>query len=160
MKLLLLALFLTCFIGSNAQKEIRLEQLKEYIGDSVKVQGKISGMVANSGRRNQKPTFLYVGGNYPKQMLTISISPAVRRQLQTTPFLTDVGNVVWVSGKVEKYKGQTLIVLKIPASSTSYRTCRAIVNKICWLQVCPSQTIYCILVPPCVVPLHMVLASI
>jgi hypothetical protein len=114
MKPLLLALFLTCFIASNAQKEIGLEELKEYIGDSVKVQGKISGMVANSGRTNQKPTFLYVGGNYPKQMLTISISPAVRRQLQTTPFLTDVGNVVWVSGKVEKHKGQTLIVIKNP----------------------------------------------
>jgi hypothetical protein len=46
MKPLLLALFLTCFIAGNAQKEIRLEELKEYIGDSVKVQGKISGMVA------------------------------------------------------------------------------------------------------------------
>jgi hypothetical protein len=114
MKPLLLALFLSCFIASNAQKEIRLEELREYIGDSVKVQGKISGMVANSGRTNQKPTFLYVGGNYPKQMLIISISPAVRKQLQTTPFLTDVGNVVWVTGKVEKYKGKTLIVIKDP----------------------------------------------
>jgi hypothetical protein len=114
MKPLLLALFLTCFIAGNAQKEIRLEELKEYIGDSVKVQGKISGMVANSKRTNQKPTFLYVGGNYPKQMLIISISPAVRKQLQTTPFLTDVGNVVWVTGKVEKYKGKTLIVIKDP----------------------------------------------
>jgi RecJ-like exonuclease len=114
MKPFLLASFLTCFIASNAQKEIRLEELKEYIGDSVKVQGKISGIIGNSKSNNQKPTFIYIGGNYPKQMLTIFISPDVRSELHVNPLLSDVGNMVWVSGKVEKYKGKTLIVIKDP----------------------------------------------
>lgn len=114
MKPLLLALLLICFIASNAQKEIRLEELKEHIGYSVKVQGKISGVIGNSGSTNQKPTFIYVGGNYPKQMLTIFISPDVRSKLQVTPLWSDVGNIVWVSGKVKKYKGNTLIVITDP----------------------------------------------
>jgi RecJ-like exonuclease len=114
MKPLLLAFFLICFIGSNAQKEIRLEEIKEYIGDSVKVQGKISGMIGNSKSNSQKPTVIYVGGNYPKQMLTIFISPEVRSTLHVNPLLSDVGNMVWVSGKVKKYKGKTLIVIKDP----------------------------------------------
>jgi len=114
MKPLLLAFLITCFIASNAQKEIRLEELNEYIGDSVKVQGKISGLISNSASTNQKPTFIYVGGNYPKQMLTIFISPDVRSKLHVNPLLSDVGNMVWVSGKVEKYKGKTLIVIEDP----------------------------------------------
>jgi len=114
MKPRLLAILLTCSIASNAQKEVKLEQLKEYIGDTVKVQGKISGMIGKSGTTNQKTTLIYVGGNYPKQMLTIFISPEVRSKLHVNPLLSDVGNMVWVSGKVEKYKGKTLIVIKDP----------------------------------------------
>src|SRR5213595_3294920 len=114
MKPLLLAVLLTCFIASNAQKEIRLEELKEYIGDTVKVQGKISGMIGNFGSANKKTTLIYVGGNYPKQMLTIFISPEVRSKLHVNLLLSDVGNMVWVSGKVVKYKGKTLIVIKDP----------------------------------------------
>jgi len=71
-------------------------------------------MIDNSGSTNQKTTLIYVGGNYPKQMLTIFISPQVRSKLNVNPLLSDVGNMVWVSGKVEKYKGKTLIVIKDP----------------------------------------------
>jgi hypothetical protein len=114
MKPLLLALLLICFTASNAQRQIKLEELKEHIGDSVKIDGKISGIVTNYGTANQKPMFIYIGGKYPKQALTIFISPDVRSKLHVTLSLSDVGNIVWVSGKVEKYKGKARIIIRDP----------------------------------------------
>lgn len=59
MKHLLLALLIACFTVTNAQKEVRLDELKEYIGDSVKVHGKISG-VAYSSNSKQKSMLIYL----------------------------------------------------------------------------------------------------
>jgi hypothetical protein len=114
MKLVLLGLLLIFFTASRAQKEIKLQDLKEHIGDNVKVQGKISGIVVPADSYNQKPTFIYVGGKYPKEALTIFVSPGVISQLHLVPCLTDIGNTVWVSGKVEKYKGKARIIIRDP----------------------------------------------
>lgn len=59
MKLLLLALLIVCFTVTNAQKEVKLDELKEYVGDSVKVHGKISG-VAYSSNSKQKSMLIYL----------------------------------------------------------------------------------------------------
>jgi hypothetical protein len=114
MKPFLLALLSICFTESNAQNEIKLEELKEHIGESVKVHGKISGIETYSSKSNQKSTFIYVGEKYPKQALTIFISPDVRSKLAVLPSLSDLGNIVWASGKVEKYRGKARIIIQYP----------------------------------------------
>jgi hypothetical protein len=113
MKPLLLAVVLLYHSVSNAQTDIKLRDLKEHVGDSVKVQGKISGVSPNS-RSSKRPTLIYVGEKYPKQALTVSISPQTRSKLHITPSTSDVGNIVWVCGKLEKYKGNMRIRITDP----------------------------------------------
>lgn len=113
MKLLLLALLIVCFSATNAQKEVKLEELKEYIGDSVKVHGKISGVEYSSSSK-QKSMLIYVGENYPKQALTIVIPPDVLNKLHIVPSPADAGNIMLVAGKLERYKGKTRINIKDP----------------------------------------------
>jgi exonuclease VII large subunit len=111
---ILLALFLTAFtITTYAQKEIKLEQLKDHIGDSVKVQGIISGVRFLESSKNT-PTFINVGGAYPNQLLTVVIWGNVRNKLAIAPSTKDAGNKIIVSGKVELYKEQPQIVIKNP----------------------------------------------
>lgn len=112
MKLLLITSILVCAITSNAQKEVKLGELKEYIGDSVKVHGKISGLEYSNSK--QKSMLIYVGEKYPKQALTIFISPDVLSKLQIVPSPADAGNIMLVSGKLERYKGKTRISIKDP----------------------------------------------
>jgi hypothetical protein len=113
MKPLLAFAVLYCSI-SNAQTEIKLQELKQHIGDSVKVQGKISGVAASSGGTNKQDTFIYVGEKYPRQALTLSISLEAIKKLHITPSVADVGNIVWVSGKLEAYKGKATIRVTDP----------------------------------------------
>jgi DNA/RNA endonuclease YhcR with UshA esterase domain len=114
MKPLLLAFVLFYFSASNAQTEIKLQELKDYIGDNVKVQGIISGVTGRSASATKEATLIYVGEKYPKQALTIIISPGAGSKLHITPSTSDIGNFVWVSGKLEKYKGRATIRITDP----------------------------------------------
>jgi len=113
MKSLLLVAIVALSLSCAAQKEIKLEQLKDYIGDSVKVQGVISGVRFLDGAKNT-PTFINVGGAYPDQLLTIVIWGDVRKALVIVPTPKDAGNKIIVSGKVELYNGKPQIVVKNP----------------------------------------------
>jgi len=107
-----LTLFLAAFtISTYAQKEIKLEELKEHIGDSVKVQGIISGVSFLENSKNT-PTFISVGASYPSQLLTVVIWGDVRSKLVIAPSTKDAGNKIIVSGKVEIYKDKPQIVIK------------------------------------------------
>lgn len=55
-----------------AQKEIKLEELKDHIGDSVKVQGNVYGVRFLESAKNT-PTFINIGAAYPNQLLTVVI---------------------------------------------------------------------------------------
>jgi hypothetical protein len=114
MKPLLLAVFVFCYSVSIAQTEVKLEDLKAHIGDTVKVQGKISGVAANIENANRNPILIYVGEKYPHQAFTISISTNVISKLHITPSGSDVGNIVWVYGRVEKYSGKLRINITDP----------------------------------------------
>jgi hypothetical protein len=114
MKPLLLAFVLFYCSASNAQTEIKLEELKQHIGNNVKVQGKISGVTGRSASGTKEATFVYVGEKYPKQALTIIISPEAGSKLHITPSTSDIGNFIWVSGKLEKYKGRATIRITDP----------------------------------------------
>gem|GEM_PF-3184844 len=113
MKLLLIAAILACAISSNAQKEVKLDELKEYIGNSVKVHGKISG-VKYSSNSKQKSMLIYVADEDSKPVLTVFIPANVLNKLHIRPSLADAGNIILVSGKLEGHKGKTRINLKEP----------------------------------------------
>lgn len=114
MRILLAAIFSLCFIASNAQKEIKLAEVKDHIGDSVKVEGIISGVRYLETAKNT-PTFINVGGNYPNQLLTVVIWGDVRKYMSSVPATKDEGSKIIVTGKIELYKDKPQIVVKDPA---------------------------------------------
>lgn len=107
---IVIALLLTAIATQlYAQKEIKPEEIKDHVGDSVMVQGKISGVrFFESNSR----TLINVGAPYPNQVFTIVILPDVRSKLHVLPTSSDVGNIVWVAGRIELYKGKPQIVIK------------------------------------------------
>lgn len=111
--LFLLALGLSSLVCFSQQK-IKLEEIKDHVGDSVTVQGTITGIRFLESAKNT-PTFINVGGQYPNQLLTIVIWGDVRNKLQYIPtYEKDKGSVARVSGKVEIYKDKPQIVIKDP----------------------------------------------
>ena len=105
--LLLLAGFAaTCF----AQQEIKLEEVRNHVGDSVKLMVKIYG-----GKyfetANNAPTLLDVGAHYPNARLTLVIWGDVRRQFSNAPETFYAGKNEWITGKIELYKNKPQIVI-------------------------------------------------
>lgn len=109
MRVVIALLFTAITTHLYAQKEIKPEEVKDHIGDSVIVQGKISGV--RFFETNSR-TLINVGAPYPNQVFTIVILPDVRSQLHVIPTSDDAGNIVWVTGRVELYKGKPQIVVK------------------------------------------------
>lgn len=115
MRLLILALLSLSFLTSRAQQEVKPEELKDHIGDSVKVKGKISGVRYFESAKNS-PTLINVGGAYPNQVYTIVIFGEVRKKLGFDPEEKKYAGVMAiVTGKVELYKDKPQIVITDPA---------------------------------------------
>jgi hypothetical protein len=72
MKYLLVIVFIGLAFCTAAQQEIKLEEVRNHIGDSVKLRAKIYGAKYLETSANT-PTFLDVGGHYPKAPLTLLI---------------------------------------------------------------------------------------
>ena len=109
MRVVIALLFTVITTQLYAQKEIKPDEVKDHIGDSVMVQGKISGV---RFLETNSRTLINVGAPYPNQVFTIVVLPDVRNQLHVIPTSNDAGNIVWVTGRVELYKGKPQIVVK------------------------------------------------
>lgn len=99
---------------SYAQKAIKLEDINQHIGDSVRIEGKIfSGrfLSNNSGA----PTLLNMGALYPNQKLTLVILGASRKNFNAAPEVSYTDQMVWVIGKIEMFEGKPQIVLSSKA---------------------------------------------
>lgn len=97
-----------------AQQEIKLEEIKDHIGDSVKIMAKIYG---GKFLENVKgtPTFLNVGDNYPNAPLTLVIWGDARSQFKVAPEeMYNKGYIQWIVGKIKLYKGKPEIVITSP----------------------------------------------
>jgi DNA/RNA endonuclease YhcR with UshA esterase domain len=115
MRLLILAFLSLSFLTALAQIEVKPEELKDHIGDSVKVTGKISGIRYLESAKNS-PTLINIGGTYPNQVYTIVIFGEVRKKLGYAPEESKyAGGMAIVTGKVELYKGKPQIVITDPA---------------------------------------------
>ncbi len=110
MKYLLLVVFSWLTVSTTAQTEIKLEEIKNHIGDSVKLTAKIYG-----GKyletANNTPTFLNVGARYPDAPLTLVIWGDVRSQFKNAPETFYTGKEEWITGKIELYKNRPEIVI-------------------------------------------------
>jgi hypothetical protein len=110
MKYFLLILFTGFAITSFAQQEIKLEEVRNHIGDSVKLMAKIYG-----GKyletANNTPTFLDVGAHYPDAKLTLVIWGDVRSKFTNAPETFYTGKEEWITGKLELYKNKPRIVI-------------------------------------------------
>ena len=85
MKQQLLALLaLTLSTAALAQKEIKIEELNQHVGDSVTVCTKIYGGIFLD-RSKGAPTLLNAGGNYPNAPLTIVIGEDTRKLFKEQP---------------------------------------------------------------------------
>jgi len=114
MKKIFAFFFLLLSLGACAQAEIKLDQVKNHVGDSVKVRGKIFGVRFLETATN-KPTFINIGAAYPDQVLTVLIPFETRKILGYKPEdkKFEHGMAV-VTGKVELYKGKPQIIIKDP----------------------------------------------
>jgi hypothetical protein len=110
MKSILIAGFLCFNITAFAQTEIKLEDIKNHVGDSVRLMAKIYG-----GKyletATDTPTFLNVGGNYPDAPLTLVIRGDVRSQFKNAPETFYTGKKEWITGRIELYKNKPQIVI-------------------------------------------------
>src|SRR5256885_8573950 len=110
MKLLIPASFLCFSITAIAQTEIKIEDVRNHVGDSVKLMAKIYGGKYLETTINT-PTFLNVGGNYPDAPLTLVIWGDVRSQFKNAPETFYTGKEEWITGKIELYKNKPQIVI-------------------------------------------------
>ena len=77
----LMFIVLGCFSRAGAQDTIKLEQAKQHIGDSVTICGRVDD-TRYLVTADNSPTFLNMGGVYPKQLLTVVIWANVREQIK------------------------------------------------------------------------------
>jgi len=110
MKYLLLILLTFLAITSFAQQEIKLEEVRNHIGDSVKLMAKIYGGKYFETASNAS-TLLDVGAHYPNSPLTLVIYEDVRKQFKNAPEIFYTGRNEWITGKIELYKNKPQIVI-------------------------------------------------
>ena len=114
-----LGLLFTLFISSTlfAQKEVKLEDLDKYVGDSVIVTGKVfGGRYFPNGEG--APTLLNIGAAYPNQLLTAVIFGEARKEFSGAPEKDYLDQEVRISGKVQLYKGKPQLQIYSPKQIT------------------------------------------
>ena len=109
-KLLTAVVLLASTYTVSAQQAIKLEELSNFIGDSVIVSGKVFGGRYLSKSENA-PTFLNVGGDFPNQLLTLVVWGKDRNNFKMAPEEAYKGHHVQVAGKVELHRGKPQIIL-------------------------------------------------
>ena len=113
MKTIILLLITTLSLSSFAQKQIKMEEVKSHIGDSVTVAGVIYDVkVFEDDDKKPTLTLINLGAQYPHQILTIAVYPELFKN--TTVVFPDQrfkGSIANVSGIIELYKGKPQIVI-------------------------------------------------
>jgi DNA/RNA endonuclease YhcR with UshA esterase domain len=93
-----------------AQTEIKVDEAKTHVGETVKICTKIFG---GKYLENSKgtPTFLNAGGSYPNAPLTLVIWADARKEFKNKPEEYYAGKSVCVTGKIELFKDKPQIVI-------------------------------------------------
>lgn len=110
MKNIQLAIFCLLSASVFAQREIKIEDAKNHIGDSVKICTKIFGGKCLESSKGT-PTFLNAGANYPNAPLTLVIWADARKDFKNKPEEYYTGKDVCVTGKIELFRDKPQIVI-------------------------------------------------
>jgi micrococcal nuclease len=96
--------------GHSYAQQIKPEEAKNHIGDSLTVCGSVDGgkYLENA---NRQPTLLDMGGSYPNQALTLLIWGDNRSRFSYKPEEALRGKEVCVTGKIILYKDKPEIIL-------------------------------------------------
>ena len=96
--------------SSFAQTEIKLDDVRNHVGDSVTIMAKIYGGKYLE-RSENTPTFLDVGGKYPDAKLTLVIFGDVRKEFKNSPETYYKGKDEWITGRIQLFKNKPEIVI-------------------------------------------------
>ncbi len=99
-----------CSLSVTAQTLIKVEEVAQHIGDSVKIITTIYGG-RYFGKSQGTPTLLNAGAAYPKSPLTLYISAAVRNKFASAPEEIFEGKEVVIFGRIIMFKDRAEIVV-------------------------------------------------
>jgi hypothetical protein len=106
MRYLLTLLCVILFSVSNAQTEVKAEDLKSRVGDTIKFCGKV--FTARLMERSAKtPTFINIDAAYPNQV----VLGDDRKNFKNQPEEFYLNKKVCIVGKLETFKDQLQIVI-------------------------------------------------
>lgn len=107
----MLLLFISIF--SQAQKQIKPEQAKDNIGQTVKLEGNILG-VKTFENDDKNPTLVVpsLGVDNPNELVIIAVYPSYKSNGLVLPNESFKGDLAIVTGKIELYKGKPQIVVR------------------------------------------------
>lgn len=113
MKLIATLCLLLISIFSQAQKQIKLEQAKDNIGQNVKLEGKILGVKTfEDDDKNPTLVVLSLGVDNSNEVATIAVYPSYKSNGVVLPNESLKGDLAIVTGKIELYKGKPQIVVR------------------------------------------------
>lgn len=95
---------------AHAQKEVSVDSIGNYVGDSVKVCTRIYGGIYLDQRKGT-PTLLNAGAAYPNAPLTLIIWADARKTFKEAPEVFYKDKEVCITGKVTLYKEKPQIEL-------------------------------------------------
>jgi hypothetical protein len=109
-KLILILVFSFYLATSYSQKEIKIEEVKDYVGDTVKVCTRIFGTFINDNSKGDG-TYLFAGGNFPEAPLTILIRNENRRYFDYKPEKDLKDRDVCITGRLELIKDKVHMII-------------------------------------------------
>lgn len=109
-KFFLIGILLLCGTIANGQVKISLDEVKQHMGDSVQVCGKVSSTRFLESA-NGTPTLINLGQPYPNEKLTLVIYGENRAKFNEKPELAWKEKTICVTGKIVEYRGKPQIVV-------------------------------------------------
>lgn len=103
-------LFVTIATMVQAQADIKLEDAKTHVGDSVKVCGKVFSTRYLESASNT-PTLINLGGAYPNELLTVVIFGENRGKFKEKPEEAWKDKTICITGRIMDYRGKPQIVV-------------------------------------------------
>lgn len=112
MKPLLISLLtlIICNSKVNAQVLIKIEDINNHIGDTVKICNKIYGGKYYN-RLQGSPIYIYVGNDYPNNLLAIMITKNDRENFENSPEMMYACKDVCITGKLQLEKGKPILIV-------------------------------------------------
>jgi len=108
-KLPLIILLIAIAFSAKSQTLILAKDAAQYIGKNVSICDSVY-----SAKALDKLTLINLGGNYPKELITIVINKEDEHKFPSEPSGMFIGNHICVTGIVSDFKGKKQILVTDP----------------------------------------------